>query len=443
MLLLTSTSDIIRVITSTAAAIDAHASYVDNLSSVFTPDRKNTLITTATTTTAVLSPAASTQRNVQFFSLSNDGVIDNLVTVEHFDGTTSVRLIKVNLHPGDMLQFVSGVGWNTIDSNGNVQTTMAVAAAGSDTQIQYNSGGTSLGANADLIWDNTNKNLVLGGTDTGINIKTITNEPAAPASGLIHIYGKSIAGRSMIKSKGPSGLDTPYQPALFNNNTVMWTPTIATAGFWQGSAGAGAGTFASVLPTTTNIFTSVRRGTWANIITTANQVLGQRTTEAQFFIGSNAGQGGFFFFARFGWAVYTAGSRLFVGMHTATTVVSAQPSAAANIIGFGMDSGDSAITFMHNTSSGTATKDTIAGQPTVASSQGYDAYIYVPPNSTTMYYRLDNLNTGATIIDSSTSTNTPLINTMMTAGVLASNAALTTATQTSIACNRIYVESNK
>lgn len=57
MLLLTSTSDILRVTTGTATTtIEIHASYIDNASGTITPGRTNTRITTATTTTVVASP---------------------------------------------------------------------------------------------------------------------------------------------------------------------------------------------------------------------------------------------------------------------------------------------------------------------------------------------------------------------------------------------------
>ena len=104
MLLLTSTSDLVRVITSAAASIHVHASWVDNASGTITPDRTNTAaITTATTTTVVASPGASTQRNVRFLSVYNNGTADCDVTVIHSDGTNIETLIKVPLRPGELL----------------------------------------------------------------------------------------------------------------------------------------------------------------------------------------------------------------------------------------------------------------------------------------------------------------------------------------------------
>jgi hypothetical protein len=102
---LTSTSDLIRVVTSAAGAIDVHASWADYLSpQTVTPGRTNTAsITTATTTTVVPSPAASTVRNVKHLSLFNEHVsVTNVVTVEHFDGSTAETLWKGTLLAGEL-----------------------------------------------------------------------------------------------------------------------------------------------------------------------------------------------------------------------------------------------------------------------------------------------------------------------------------------------------
>jgi hypothetical protein len=48
---------------------------------------------------------------------------------------------------------------------------------------------------------------------------------------LVHYrYSKLIAGKGVLKVKGPSGLDFPLQTAFWQNNITMWNPTTATAG---------------------------------------------------------------------------------------------------------------------------------------------------------------------------------------------------------------------
>jgi hypothetical protein len=111
MILLTSTSDIIRVVTGSAASVQVHASWVDNNAGTITPGRTNTAaITSATTTTIVAAPAGSTQRNVKSLVLSNLSATSTTVSVQHFDGTVSSELFSCTLLTNETL---------TLDESGN------------------------------------------------------------------------------------------------------------------------------------------------------------------------------------------------------------------------------------------------------------------------------------------------------------------------------------
>jgi hypothetical protein len=103
MLLLTSVSDIVRVTTGSAAAVDAHASYMDNNAGTVTPGRTNSAnISTATTTTVVGSPGSSVQRNVKHLDLFNThATVATTVLVEHYDGTNAESLWQGTLQAGE------------------------------------------------------------------------------------------------------------------------------------------------------------------------------------------------------------------------------------------------------------------------------------------------------------------------------------------------------
>lgn len=118
MLLLTSTSDIIQVVTGSAVTIDVHASWVDKVSATaVTPGRTNTAITTAATTVVVAAPAASEQRNIQTLLIKNKhATASSAVTVQHYDGTTTVALVKYTLAAGQTLQYIDGHGFVVIDA---------------------------------------------------------------------------------------------------------------------------------------------------------------------------------------------------------------------------------------------------------------------------------------------------------------------------------------
>jgi hypothetical protein len=118
MILLTSTSDLLRVVTSSTSAIDVHAAWIDLSGSTTTPGRTNTAISTATTTTVVGSPGGSTARNVKALTLRNRGATANTVIVSHTDGTTVSQIARATLQAEEALHYSDDVGFVLIDSVG-------------------------------------------------------------------------------------------------------------------------------------------------------------------------------------------------------------------------------------------------------------------------------------------------------------------------------------
>lgn len=277
-----------------------------------------------------------------------------------------------------------------------------------------------------------------GGANNILSLSGVVSEPATPPADTLLLYAKKIAGRMIGKAKGPSGVDYPLQAAFWQNNITMWSATAATAGVWMGTIGAGTGTYSAGLPTATSIYTSIKRSRWANVITTLNQVLGQRSSEALFMRGAAAGQGGYFFYARGGFDIWTNGARFFTGMHSGTGVISANPSALNNTAGFCIDDTDNgAISFLTR---GTAATKAATGFSAVTG-KGFDFYMFCAPNSAEIAWRIVDLNTGAEASGVAT-LNLPTNGTALTAGFLASNAALTPVNAVQIGLNRIYVETD-
>jgi len=444
MILLKATTETIKLTTTSTADIDYSVSWVDVTTTAFTPSSSEGKITTATSTTILSAPAASTQRQVKLITISNiHASVANTVTVKKdISGTTYTLTPATQLLAGETLIYLDGGnGWVAYSANGSVKEVQT--AAGADTQIQFNSGGALTG-DSTFTWDNATKDLMLSGTNTGITMKGITAEPSAPSSSNLQIYTKAVVGKMQVKIKGPSGLDTPLQAAIWQNNTVLFTPG-AAAGVWQGTVGTNLGTAAIALPTTTNLYTMRRRSTFASIVTTTNQQVGTRS-EAMFCRGNAAGLGGFLFVCRFGFDSIKTGMRAFIGMSSGTTaVVTVDPSGLTNMLGFGFDLADTAWTFMHNDAAGTCTKETISGQGTLATNNtGYDAYIWCAPNDSTVYYRLDRIDTGATLVDSSTSTDLPVNTTLLVAHAAMSNGTANIVVgDAKLGVNRLYVETDQ
>lgn len=330
------------------------------------------------------------------------------------------------------------VGLGTLLSSSTLGRTTILRSSNSDAAVSFAAGTKNV-----FMTLPGDKNVVV--TDQAVvNLPNIVGEPTIPPAGNLYLYSKLIAGKSLPKIKGPSGLDTPLQVAFWQNNIVLWNPSTATAGVWQGAIGTttSAGTFTAAAPTTTSLYTVQTRGRYANVITTANQVLGIRwSATPTYFLGNTAGQGGFFFYCRMGLDVFTAATRMFVGLTASLTgtTVSADPSTIANSVGFAYDAADNgAISFLMR--SATTPTKTATGF-TAASGKGYDLYMFCAPNSTTVGWRIDDTVAGTTA-SGSVSATPPAVNTMMVPNVLASNAAIATATAVQIGINRLYIETD-
>lgn len=318
---------------------------------------------------------------------------------------------------------------------------------GSNTQIQFNDS-SAFGGDADFVWDKTANALTLGGTDTGIVIRGITNEPASPSAGNLEIYSKAIAGRMMLKWKAPSGVDTSLQPNLGLNTIQLWTPSLTSTGTGFGTVWpAGTGTFLNVVPTA-GMGTQLRRARFTNVATTQNQILGvTASTAAQipsFWRGNAAGQGGFFFQVRFTTELVPATTiRLFVGLTSLTTGVVAADTTTGDCAGLSHITTDNITTMAFMTRDNTTTTRATFTVPTLTSGNAYDFTMYAPPNGSTIYYRLVDLLTGNVIVDSSTTTTLPRNTIFMGPQVQMSNGtANTVVTTTAIGINKIYIESD-
>jgi len=136
MLILHATTDIIRVVTGSAADVEPAVSVMetDNGTPPVVQDIPNlgplASITTATTTTIVDCTTANRRRNVKHISLYNNHASQaTTCRVELSDGTLVAVLANVNLLAGELLVFTQGGVWLHYDSNGAVYPSVGNAAS--------------------------------------------------------------------------------------------------------------------------------------------------------------------------------------------------------------------------------------------------------------------------------------------------------------------------
>ena len=306
----------------------------------------------------------------------------------------------------------------------------SVAAPGNTGEVIYNNAGRMAAADNVEISAVGNLNLVA------------TTNPTAPAASIATLYSKNIAGRAMPKVIDSNNLSYLLDTPRYMVSEYHWQRGTTTDGTWTGTTGTGTGTFADATRITTgggSLLQSMKRSTYANVATTLSQSLGQNMTETIFFRGVATNQGGFFYYARGGFEIWTAGGRFFAGTSTAVSTIinsNAEPSTINNHAGFLIDSTDAGMSFSIRNAA-TTTKTPITAF-TASTGKVYDMFIHNPPNSSNFSYTIIDLATGAEV-SNTVSATPPVGGTVMGARFLGSNASLTAVNSVSIAIQRIYI----
>lgn len=278
----------------------------------------------------------------------------------------------------------------------------------------------------------------------GATMATRTDAPAAPAAGKMVVFGKTIAGGALPAFIGPSGFNSALQPFLGRNKIVLYTPFGNATGVSQiGIAVNASGTATARNVATTNLFTATRRHGYVTPTTANSRAL--ISGGAQFFLSSVAGMGGFRYIARFGVsdASVVSGANMFVGLSASSGVATgAAVAASTNLIGMGIDAGDSNMQIFYNDASGAASKiDLGANFPAnTTNSDLYEIALFAPSGSAAgIYYQATRVNTGDTA-SAYLTTDIPAANQLMLPLMLRGNMSTGLAVGLDIAL--LYIETD-
>jgi len=248
------------------------------------------------------------------------------------------------------------------------------AAGGSTTQILYNLAGVESGA----------ANSTIDGSGNIIHAEYTTTTPSTPASGAI-LFPRKKGGKRLPEIIDPLGESVPLSGhhALRNIKWVKPRGSSTTIDS-NGINVTATGTATSATFATTTFRQTCNRIMYASAAT-AGASAGAVWTSAQFCGGGTAGWGGYNFIARFAFPVQQSTWRFFVGLTSSTAVIgNVNPSTLTQMCGVGMDSSAADVQFMTN-AAGTATVSNSTFGSTLGTGDAFEARIYLPPNSTTIY----------------------------------------------------------
>lgn len=280
-------------------------------------------------------------------------------------------------------------------------------------------------------------------------LPAVAAEPAAAAADTLKLYAKKVAGRMLPKITGPNGIDTIMQVGLSGNSVFMVAPASGTTAptAWGGTLTTAATMSLQQTIASSNPWQATSRKRFATS-TTAGNLSGMRTAYTQWFRGNAAGFGGFFFRAQLGQNINLNGAQCFVGLCASTGALAATAgavSALVNMIGVGYDTTDASTgnwQLFRNDGTGTATKvDLGATNAARNTTHGYDLIIFCPPGAATeIFVRIVNLHNGATVLDTSYTTDIPAVNTGMAFKAEVNNGAVAAAANLEVA--KVYIETD-
>ncbi len=121
MLILQDTNDTLKVVLASAITtnqLPVIASWRDITATTYSPGQSNGATNSTTDVTLVGSPAASTQRVIDYVSIFNADTVAATVTVKLDDNSTQRTITKVTLDVGERLEYAEGKGWTAYAISG-------------------------------------------------------------------------------------------------------------------------------------------------------------------------------------------------------------------------------------------------------------------------------------------------------------------------------------
>jgi hypothetical protein len=123
-------TDVLRLVTSSAANLDVVALHASTDGSITTKGKTRTAIAAAATTEIVPAPGVDFERTVYDLKIRNrHASLANTITLQDFDGATAFELFKVVLAAGEALVYDGISGWTYLNAQGQPRAAFAQGSA--------------------------------------------------------------------------------------------------------------------------------------------------------------------------------------------------------------------------------------------------------------------------------------------------------------------------
>jgi len=230
-IILDSTAKSLELETSAAVNTDFVCSWTDNTPTAFTPGSTDNQITTATTTTLVAAPAASTQRAVKLCTVSNLSATTPQTVTFKYDSGTERRMRRFILSPGEYVEYSETGGFREFNANGiEIQIPPGAGYTGRTYEIlKVTAGAEAIGVRLLSSYTGGVPGAWVPGTP-GVN-GAVTNCDAAAGAAIIgsHVHPDPASGSLFLTGASFSATLTSFQllldPVWYNTGLSVTTTT--------------------------------------------------------------------------------------------------------------------------------------------------------------------------------------------------------------------------
>ena len=165
MIVLDATTDNVQVVLGGAVTTNqlrCVASWRDITTTAYTPGRTITNTNNGTDVNIVPSPAASTQRVVDFLSVYNSDTVSATVTIKFDSSGTEYTLWSGALATGECITYTDGDGWKKLSASGKPQLDIPVAATSVADGVNVIAAGTRTATTVGTVIFSDSNNVTFG-----------------------------------------------------------------------------------------------------------------------------------------------------------------------------------------------------------------------------------------------------------------------------------------
>ena len=165
MIVLDATTDNVQVVLGgaiTTNQLRCVASWRDITTTAYTPGRTITNTNSGTDVNIVPSPAASTQRVVDFLSVYNSDTVSATVTIKFDSSGTEYTLWSGALATGECITYTDGDGWKKLSASGKPQLDIPVAATSVADGVNVIAAGTRTATTVGTVIFSDSNNVTFG-----------------------------------------------------------------------------------------------------------------------------------------------------------------------------------------------------------------------------------------------------------------------------------------